>query len=118
METLKREREKKGLLQKDVAKYLGIDRTTYVKYERGQSEPSFEILLKLAKYFSVSVDYLLGNDAGMLPNNDKPATTTDDGLNDKGLILAKKIDRLSEQSRRELENYLDYLSTKDNQPNP
>lgn len=60
MERLKELRTARGLLQKDVAAVLGIDRTTYVKYEKGQSEPSFDILTKLADYFGVSVDYLLG----------------------------------------------------------
>lgn len=60
MERLKELRTARGLLQKDVAAVLGIDRTTYVKYEKGQSEPSFDILAKLADYFGVSVDYLLG----------------------------------------------------------
>lgn len=62
MHILKRLREARGLLQKDVAAYLGVDRTTYVKYERGDSEPNFQILDKLASFFDVSVDYLLNRD--------------------------------------------------------
>ena len=59
---LKTLRKQKGLLQKDVASFLGIDRTTYVKYETGVSEPDNKTLIKLAELFSVSVDYLLGRD--------------------------------------------------------
>ena len=59
MHILKRLREARGLLQKDVAAYLGVDRTTYVKYERGDSEPNFQILDKLASFFDVSVDKIL-----------------------------------------------------------
>lgn len=62
MERLKTLRVEKGLYQKDIASFLGVDRTTYVKYERGDSEPSFEIISKLANFFEVSIDYLLGND--------------------------------------------------------
>lgn len=70
MHVLKRLREAKGLFQKDVASAIGVDRTTYVKYERGDSEPSFQILEKLADYFNVSVDYLLGRDnASSLPQS-------------------------------------------------
>lgn len=47
--------------QADVARDLGVDRTTYSKYEAGSSEPSFEILDKLSKHFNVSVDFLLGS---------------------------------------------------------
>ena len=53
-------REEKGLSQEECAKALGIDRTTYAKYENGGS-----IRLKaqqLSLFFGVSIDYLLGND--------------------------------------------------------
>lgn len=40
MHVLKRLREAKGLFQKDVASAIGVDRTTYVKYERGDREKS------------------------------------------------------------------------------
>lgn len=62
MNMLKQLRQDKGVLQKDVAFYLGIDRTTYVKYERGDSEPNHDMLSRLADYFNVSVDYLLGRE--------------------------------------------------------
>ena len=60
MNNLRELRTKKGVYQKDVASYLGVERTTYVKYERGDTEPSFETLCKLADYFNVSVDEILG----------------------------------------------------------
>ena len=61
MNRLKELRIKKGVYQKDVAQFLGVDRTTYVKYENGDSEPSNEILKLLSKYFNVSIDYILDN---------------------------------------------------------
>lgn len=51
MNRLKELRNIKGVYQKDVAKFLGVDRTTYVKYERGDSEPSVDTLKKLSNYF-------------------------------------------------------------------
>lgn len=60
MDRLKQLRAEKGLAQKDMASFLKIDRTTYVKYESGSSEPNFSTLSKLAEFFDVSVDYLLG----------------------------------------------------------
>nr|DAH37258.1 MAG TPA: Repressor protein CI [Caudoviricetes sp.] len=59
MEHLKKIREAKGLLQKDVATVLGVDRTTYVKYERGDSDPGKDNIVKLANFFGVSTDYIL-----------------------------------------------------------
>ena len=45
--------------QKDMANYLGIHRTTYVKYETAVSEPDIKTLQKLADFFNVTTDYLL-----------------------------------------------------------
>lgn len=59
MKRLRQLRTSKNLTQKDVAEFLGVDRTTYVKYETGASEPNFETLQKLAAFFGVSTDYLL-----------------------------------------------------------
>lgn len=59
---LKELRTQRHMLQKDVAQRLGIDRTTYAKYESGASEPNHETLLKLSELFDVSADYLLGRE--------------------------------------------------------
>lgn len=58
IENLKKLRRSKNLTQKELAEVIGVDRTTYVKYESGDSEPSFETLIKLADFFEVSLDYL------------------------------------------------------------
>ena len=55
-------RQKEGLLQRDVAHQLHIDRSTYSYYERGKTNPPLDILIKLADYFGVSLDYLAGRD--------------------------------------------------------
>lgn len=60
MEQLKKLRLSHKLTQKEVADLLGVDRTTYVKYETGKSEPTFETLRRLADYFEVTSDYLIG----------------------------------------------------------
>lgn len=60
MERLKMLRVERGLLQKDVASIIGVDRTTYVKYEKGNSEPPIDTLSALADFYGTTVDYLLG----------------------------------------------------------
>ena len=62
MRNLKILRSRRKETQAEVAAVLGIDRTTYAKYESGASEPSFEMLQKLAKHFYVSVPFLMGVD--------------------------------------------------------
>lgn len=61
MNRLRKLREKKNVTQKQVADFLGVDRTTYTKYEKGDTEPSNLIQGKLADFFEVSVDYLTGH---------------------------------------------------------
>ena len=62
MERLRIVREQRNLSQKDVAKYLGITSQAYGYYERGERNPGADNLRKLANYFDVSVDYLLGRE--------------------------------------------------------
>jgi transcriptional regulator with XRE-family HTH domain len=55
---LKELRISKNLNQSDLAKILKVDRSTYGKYETGDSSPDFEKLIKLANYFKVPIDDL------------------------------------------------------------
>ncbi len=52
-------REDNDLKQKDIAKILNVSQNTYSQYETGVISLTAEILLKLADYYAVSVDYLL-----------------------------------------------------------
>lgn len=53
-------RKSKNISMMQAAKELSLPYTTYVNYEKGVREPSSEILIKIANYFGVSVDYLIG----------------------------------------------------------
>lgn len=53
-------REDRDLKQKDIAQYLQIHQTTYSDYELGALNIPVTVLHKLADFYSVSVDYLLG----------------------------------------------------------
>lgn len=89
---LKQLRTSKKMLQKDVASLLGIDRTTYAKYESGASEPNYETLLKLAEIFGVSTDYILGRD-------EKKPTVQDDGLTEGERALMKQFRQLTPEQQ-------------------
>lgn len=56
---LKEFRKKVNLSQEQVANYINVNQRTYSGYELGKSEPSNEILIKLADLFHVSVDEIL-----------------------------------------------------------
>ena len=55
----------KDLSQEQVAQYLGIKQTVYSRYETGKNEMKIEYLAKLAKFYNVSTDYILGLPKGM-----------------------------------------------------
>lgn len=56
----KRLRSSCGLTQAEMAEKLGISRSTIGMYETGAREPDFETLEKIADFFNVDIDYLLG----------------------------------------------------------
>ena len=53
-------REDMDLNQTTVAKMLGMSQTGYSKYETGENDIPTTILIKLAKFYGTSVDYILG----------------------------------------------------------
>ena len=50
------------MTQQDVADYLTCNRQVYARYERGIREIPVSMLIKLAKLYNVSTDYILGLD--------------------------------------------------------
>ena len=53
-------REDADITQKQLADYLNIKQNTYSQYENGQRQLPIDILIKLAQYYNVSTDYILG----------------------------------------------------------
>lgn len=53
-------RKQQNLSQDELAKKAGVSRTIIGNYERNTNRPSIEVLIKLAKVFNVSVDFLIG----------------------------------------------------------
>lgn len=87
-ERLKITRKKCKLTQKEVAKALDITEGAYCSYEKGKREPNLEKLVKLAKLFDVSTDFLLNvnkyNKDVELNQIEKDLLTIFRGLNDQG----------------------------------
>ena len=52
-------REDRDIKQKEIAKFLNVSQNTYSQYETGVISLTADILLKLADFYSVSIDYLL-----------------------------------------------------------
>ena len=79
---LKRLRENKNLLQKELANIIGISLSSISMYERGERQPDNETLKKFSKFFNVSIDYLLDNEI-------KDETSIDDEM--KEIDTIKKL---------------------------
>ena len=54
---LKKER---NLLQKDIANAINITVRNYQRYEKGEQQPTLPVVIAIADYFDVSIDYLTG----------------------------------------------------------
>lgn len=67
---LKEYRLKKGLTQEEVAIHLSIPKKTYQNYEREVREPDSVVLSSLADLYGISLDELVGRDAGSPIVND------------------------------------------------
>lgn len=93
------ERKLKGLSQTDVAKNLGIKRTTYATYERGEHDPNIEFLTAFCKLFNITMNDLVKEEEGSLPQNVQR--------------LMRKVMNADERIQSEIEDYLDYLLQKE-----
>ena len=67
-----------GMTQTETAEKLGISRSTIGMYETGAREPDFETLEKIADFFHVNMDYLLGRTNGSPANGEARYYLNDD----------------------------------------
>ncbi len=85
-------RTKNNIMAKDVALYIGISKQAFSQYEKQQSAPSTDILVSIAEYFDVSLDYLTGrtDEQDIINhNNDLPVTQQESELLEDFRLLNK-----------------------------
>lgn len=61
IKNLKLLRDEKGISQEKLGEIIGVSQQSIYKYETSDVEPDISTLIEMADYFSVSVDYLIGN---------------------------------------------------------
>ncbi len=103
------------LTQQDLADRLGVDRTTYSKYESGKANPQFTNVVKLADIFGITVGELCGsNDEKLMEFGDSAAFSTEE------LRLVYAFRTLSEWRKTEILRTVNRLSNdqeKENEKN-
>ncbi|EOB4980271.1 helix-turn-helix domain-containing protein [Listeria monocytogenes] len=92
-------RKKKGFSQYKLADELGFSRGQVANYEQGTREPDYQTLLKIAEFFNVSTDYLLGRDDNNLA--DTIAAHIDSNASEEDI---KEILVYIEEKRKEYAN--------------
>jgi HTH-type transcriptional regulator, competence development regulator len=114
-------RREKKLRQEDIAKILGIARTTYAMYEQGNREPDFDTLNKMADYFEVSVDYLLGREQKNKTKEDTLEEVNklvkEYGIEQFGFFDIEKWKDLSSEDIEEIKKHFEYVVFQANQRN-
>ncbi|QCZ50314.1 helix-turn-helix domain-containing protein [Levilactobacillus brevis] len=92
---LKYLRNRLNRTQDDVAKAIGTSRAAYSHLENGRNEPDNTMLIKLANYYGVTTDYLLGHKVDL---GDVPVAAHIDG----------DLADLTEEERQEIRDYIEF----------
>lgn len=101
---LKDLRNDAGLTQKELGEKLKLSKSNISKYESDDVEPNIQTINDIAGMFDVSADFLLG-----LSDVKRQAYQQQQQNNP----TLNSIDNLSDESRKELENYIKFLEMKD-----
>ena len=101
---IKKIREQRGLLQKDVAAAAGLHPANYNKTEKGEREPSIEALDKISRLFGITVDEIIHFE-GTVPADVKVGDKT---VNEK----IRLIEQLEEEDKQAVYRIIDGMLTK------
>lgn len=59
-ENFKKLRKSRNITQKELGAKIGLSKAVVSKYENGMGYPTYDVLIRIAQYFGVTTDYLLG----------------------------------------------------------
>jgi len=90
---LRKLRKENGLTQQQVADFLHLDRSTYAYYESGRTKINIDILIRLARFFQVSLASLVGEEVH--------AEQFSDETNAETLLVNDSVSRFAQLSREE-----------------
>lgn len=101
---LKELRLEKNINQSDLGRIIGISPSTVGMYEREQRFPDKDILLKIADYFEVTVDYLLGR-----TDERSPKPKLDEGVKTISAYKINPHEDISEEGINKINEYIEMV---------
>lgn len=93
-------RKGKGLSRQELSDMFGISVHTYIKYENESTRPSYELLVKLADFYHVSTDYLLGRTPVRAMNTLPAGALSEEEVEDIDAAIVTGYTQLSLETRR------------------
>lgn len=114
-ERLKAERKKNNITQTQLAEKLYLDRSSISKYESGKQIPETPTLEKLADFFDVSIDYLLGKTDIRNYEDNSSLNSINENLSTNGLkTLAAHFDeeQFTQDDLDDIENFIKFIISK------
>ena len=108
-EKIKELRTIKKITQEDLANYLGVAPQTVYKYEKGINEPDLSTTNKIAEFFDVTTDYLIGrtNEPNTIKEIDKKLKENNIHIAANSKVDLAKLARADEKTAKLINTILD-----------
>ncbi|MDA1652693.1 MULTISPECIES: helix-turn-helix domain-containing protein [unclassified Bacillus cereus group] len=112
-EKIKELRKNSKMTQEQLGDAIGVSKMAISYFEKGKKSPGRESLEKIADYFGVTTDYLLGRSADPELNEDEDKVVSKEGKNIMAIIESLPEDE-RKKAWEQLEMYVNYMQTKKN----
>lgn len=111
-DTLKRLRTKKGLTSEELCSKIGIKGGSYRNYERNDRKPDYDTLVKLADFYGVTTDYLLGRPTAQPPTDALEQLFTEKSFSALEEELLRKYMELPHEARQAVVRFINDATAK------
>lgn len=108
-DNLKQIREANGLTKRELCEKTGISERAYLTYEYGEREPKISVIEKLADFYGVTTDYILGRDNVLSPFEEIISRI---GENSKTMDVVEMYGQLPENVQQAIINFMSSLLDK------
>jgi len=109
-DTMKALRESRKLTKKQVANAICVTERAYITYEYGQRDVSTDTLQKLADFYGVTTDYLLGRPEAKPPEDPLQVLVQQKNLDALEQVLFERYMQLPENARKEFVKFMQQVS--------